>query len=193
MPDRILRRRPAEQNGRLWPNRARDLSARRVKPDPQYSDLSGAEIMKPKHVSKESWSRMGTVLRQLLGDTPEPVAAQYQMAMLKEFWLRDDSVNESSEPVWVPNDRYSWSYIVQPGEKLYPRGRVIVTAGGCVLADFPNPYWHAKYPFACFRPFRVPWKSSGMAPLKPIMQMNNVINRINGGILDMIIHIIEPT
>jgi hypothetical protein len=115
------------------------------------------------------------------------------MTMLKEFWLRDDAVNEASEPVWVPNDKFSWSYLVQPGEKLYPRGRVIVTAGGCVLADSPNPYWHAKFPFSTFRPFRVPWKLSGMPAMKPIMQMNNILNRVNGGILDMIISIIEPT
>jgi len=168
-------------------------TARRVKPDPQYSDLSGTEVMKPKHVSKESWNRMGTVLRQLLGDSPETIAAQYQMVMLKEFWMKDDSVNTSSEPIWVPNDKYSWSYLVQPGEKLYPRGRVIVIAGGCVLSDSPNPYWHAFFPFISFRPFRVPWKLSGMSPMRPIMQMNNVINRVNGGIMDMIIHIIEPT
>lgn len=168
-------------------------TALRVRPDPQYSDLSGAEIQKPRHISKESWNRMGHVLRQLTGETPETITAQYQMVMLKEFWLRDDSVNETSEPVWVPNPNFSWSYLVQPGEKLYPRGRVIVTAGGCVLADSPNPYWHAKFPFASFRPFRVPWSLSGMSPLKPILQMNNIINRINGGILDMIIHIIEPT
>src|SRR5277367_5484841 len=168
-------------------------TARRVRPDPQYADLSNSEVLKPKHITKESWSRMGTVFRQLVGDPAEVADAQYQMAMLKEFWLRDDSINESSEPVWVPNNKYTWSYLVQPGGKLYPRGRVIVTAGGCVLVDSPNPYFHAKFPFASFRPFRVPWKISGMPPMKSVMQMNTIINRINGGILDNINQIIEPS
>lgn len=187
--------------------------ASRVQPDQEYStggikgSFAAGDSLRPSHISKEQWNRMGGVLRSLISkragidQAQQPTAAAYltQNVLLKEFWVRDDSVNETSETVVVgPRDssgkpRYNWCYYVEPGEKLYPRGRVIVTAGGVALSDSPNPYWHAMFPFPCFRPFRVPWQLSGLSPTRPWLQMQNITNRIWGGVLDMIKSIIEPT
>jgi hypothetical protein len=76
--------------------------------------------------------------------------------------------------------------------KLYPRGRVIVTAGGNVLEDQCNPYWHAKFPFAMYRAYRVPWKLAGLSALEPIAAMQSIYNRITGGELDTVYDAIEP-
>jgi hypothetical protein len=177
-------------------------TARRVECDSEYSPgaLQGG-YKRPAHVPKETWSRMNNALRTMMGikqnlaadDTP------YPMVMQKEFWINDDNVNERSQTVCVgPADshgrpRVNWAYMVEPGEKLYPRGRVIVTAGGKVLEDSPNPYWHSKKPFPVFRPFRLPWQMSGDPMMRPWVQMNDVINQILGGMQDYLKGIIEPT
>lgn len=173
-------------------------TADRIKGDAEYSgdgSFGGTSAsLRPAHISKDSWARIqGTPLQKILSGTQAPEdASQYPMVMLKEFWIKDSQINKSTEAVVVGNPLCNWSYIVEPGEMLYPRGRVIITAGGCVLEDAPNPYWHARFPFAEFKPYRVPWKQSGVSPTKPWIQMSNIMNRIYGGVLDMINSIIEP-
>jgi len=175
--------------------------AGRVQYDMEYGGQLGGSFHRPGKISRETWSRMGEGLRMSLGIKRSATAddAVYPMALQKEFWLRDDSINERSHTVTVgPCDSrgeptVNWAYRAEPGESLYPRGRVIVTAGGCVLEDTCNPYWHARFPFPVFRPFRVPWKLSGDPMARPWMQMNNIVNRIMGGVLDMINAIVEPT
>ncbi len=177
-------------------------TARRVQCDSDYSGgaLQG-QFHRPSGFSKAQWESMAQTLKISLGikksisadDTP------YPMNMKKEFWLNDSSKNDRSVTVTVGpaddkgNPRTNWAYRVEPGELLYPRGRVIVTSGGVVLDDQPNPYWHAKKPFPVYRPLRVPWKMSGSVSMRSWMQMNNIINRVLGGMQDYLDSVIEPT
>lgn len=175
--------------------------ADRVDYDMEYSGQLGGKFQRPAKISSEVWARMGSALRASLGVRQSRAAndAIYPMTALKEFWLKDGSVNESSRTVTVGpadskgNPLVNWAYRVEPGEPLYPRGRLIGNAGGVVLEDTCNPYWHAKFPFPVFRPFRMPWKLSGDMAAKSWMQMNSTINRIFGGMLDAINSIVEPT
>jgi hypothetical protein len=170
--------------------------ASRVDCDMEYGGaLGGGQVQRPSHIGKDTWARMGEGLRTSLGIRQSGYAndALYPMATCKEFWLRDSSVNQGRESVIVGNPDANWSYIVEPGMALYPRGRVIVEAGSAVLEDAPNPYWHAKFPFPVFRPFRVPWKLSGDSMMRSWMQMNTVINTIMGGMLDYLQSMNEPT
>jgi hypothetical protein len=178
-------------------------AAKRIEHDSIYSDggaTLSSDSIRPGYINKDTWSRIGDPLKKrILGDDAPTSTDVYPKVLKKEFWLRDDSKNESSITRCVgPADSkgmplYNWCYLVEPGEPLYPRGRVIVTAGGAVLNDNPNPYWHAKFPFGLFRPYRVPWKFSGNSVVKPWVQMQNITNRIYGGVLDMIVSILEPT
>jgi hypothetical protein len=177
-------------------------TAKRVQCDSDYS--SGAlqgNFHRPKQFSKSQWEGMAQTLKISLGiknntsadDTP------YPMALKKEFWLNDDSLNTGPNTVTVgPADshgepRVNWAYRVEPGERLYPRGRVIVTSGGCVLEDQPNPYWHSKKPFPVYRPLRMPWKMTGDPAMRSWAQMNSIINRVLGGMQDYLDAVIEPT
>ena len=175
--------------------------ANRVDYDLEYSGKLGGQFQRPSKISSEAWSRMGTALRTSLGVKQSRAAndAIYPMTAFKEFWLKDGSENESSQTVTVGpadskgNPLTNWAYRVEPGELLYPRGRLIGMAGGVILEDTCNPHWHGKQPFPVFRPFRVPWKLSGDMVARSWMQMNQTINRIFGGMLDAINSIIEPT
>jgi hypothetical protein len=48
------------------------------------------------------------------------------------------------------------------------------------------------FPFAKLRLIRVPWSTNGQSILEPIAMMSDIVNRINGGLMDMIRSVIEP-
>ena len=163
-----------------------------VKPD---SGLTGApaEMMRPAKIPAAQWAKLNPTLRRMMGQKTENPSTQYPMVMLKEFWVKDDSIWDGSTSLEVGDQDSSWGYMVEPGMPIYPRGRVVVTAGGKVLEDGPNPYWHAQFPFAMYRPYRVPWQLEGLSSLAPGAAIQNVLNRIYGGVMDTINAAIEPT
>jgi len=177
-------------------------TAMRVECDLDYSSGSlKGQFNRPGHMGRAQWNALPQTLRTVLGQKGGPSASDvmYPMSLKKEFWLNDPSRNETSRTVTVgPADsngepRVNWAYRVEPGEMLYPRGRVIITSGGVVLEDQPNPYWHSKKPFPLYRPFRVPWKLMGSLQMKSWVQMNTIIDRVLGGMQDYLDSVIEPT
>jgi hypothetical protein len=175
-------------------------TALRVECDGDFGSALSGHFNRPAHISKQSWATMGPALKKSLGVRSSAGSDDpYPKAILKELWMSDDSVNEKSFTVTVgPSDSsgeplVNWAYRVEPGEKLYPRGRVICVAGGCVLEDAPNPYWHAKKPFPVFRPLRTHWSMPGDSSARPWIALNTTINKILGGSLDSLYSINEPT
>jgi hypothetical protein len=166
--------------------------ARGVRPDSAMSNAP-AQMMRPSQMMPSQWSKLPQNLKNLLGQKQEGVSTKYPIALLKEFWMRDDSVWDGRESVTVGREGTNWSYIVEPGMPLYPRGRVIVTAGRKVLEDTCNPYWHGQFPFQQYRPLRVPWQQAGASILEPLAAIQNILNRINGGVMDTINAAIEPS
>lgn len=175
-------------------------TALRVECDADSGSALSGHFNRPAHINKQAWNAMGPMLKRSLGTRSSAGSdSPYPMAILKELWMNDDSRNTKSSTVTVGpadsngNPSVNWAYRVEPGEMLYPRGRVIAIAGGCVLEDQCNPYWHAKKPFPVYRPLRVPWAMSGNSTVKPWVQMNTTINKILGGYLDSLYAINEPT
>lgn len=166
--------------------------ANSVKPD---SGLTGmpADMMRPAKIPSAQWAKLNPTLRRMLGQRSEAPSTKYPMSLLKEYWVKDDSTWDGKESIQIGPKDSSWGYIVEPGMAIYPRGRVIVTAGRKVLEDGPSPYWHSMFPFAQYRPYRVPWQLDGLSALAPGAAIQNVLNRIYGGVMDTINAAIEPT
>ena len=163
-----------------------------VNPDLEVSEPTG-EVARPGKMAQGTWVRLNPQLKKLLGKRQvDAKRSRYPKAMLKQFWFRDSAVLEGSTSQQIGDKRYNWSYMVEPGMPLYPRGRMLVIAGAKVLQDGPNPYWHAMFPFAKLRLIRVPWSPHGSSILEPIAMMSDIVNRINGGLMDMIRAAIEP-
>lgn len=165
-----------------------------VVPDLETGGPAG-EATRPGKISEAKWAALNPQLKRLLGKqnatAMQSKKSRYPKAMLKQFWFRDGTIHRGSA-IRVGDARYNWSYMVESGMPVYPRGRFLIVAGGKVLQDQCNPYWHAQFPFAKLRLIRVPWSTHGVSPLDPIAQMSDIINRINGGIMDMIRAAIEP-
>ena len=162
-----------------------------VIPDLETSEPTG-EVSRPGKMSQASWVRLNPQLKKLLGKRQlDGKRSRYPKAMLKQFWFKDSTIHKGTA-VTVGDKRYNWSYTVESGMPLYPRGRFLIVAGGKVLQDQCNPYWHGMFPFAKLRLIRVPWSTQGASVLEPIALMSDIVNRINGGIMDMIRAAIEP-
>jgi len=152
-----------------------------------------AQMMRPARMPASRWATLPQSLKNLMGQKIEGASTKYPISLMKEFWFKDDSIWEGSESIRVGPELANWSYIVEPGMALYPRGRLVVTAGKKVLEDTCNPYWHGNFPFAQYRPLRVPWQFQGLSAMEPMAAIQNILNRINGGIMDTINAAIEPS
>lgn len=164
-----------------------------IRPDAGLTNAP-AMMMRPAKMSSSQWSKLPKSLQNLLGvKQGEGVQSKHPIVLQKEFWMKDDTIWDGSESIVVGNPLANWAYIVERGMKLYPRGRLIVTAGRRVLEDNCNPYWHGQFPFAKFRPYRIPWSKYGLSSLEPGAAIQNILNRINGGVMDTVNAAIEPT
>jgi len=99
-------------------------------------------------------------------------------------YLRDDSRNENSYPVQMGEfdqagrPLTNWSYIVQPDEPLYPRGRCITATNTVILHDGPNRYWHGLIPLPKFTLNPWPWSWLGKAPLWDLLPLQKSLNSL---------------
>ena len=101
------------------------------------------------------------------------------VSLYNEFWLHDPQINTSKEVLKLGWG--NWAYRVHPGQRIYPFGRLVCTAGSgnrMVLWDGPNPHWHGKFPFAVLRPSPVPWLWSSISDLRDLAPVQAAINNV---------------
>ena len=122
----------------------------------------------------------------------------YGSVELEEYYVDDMSINESNRIVtvkdpYLPQNMHNWWYEVKPGERLYPRKRLVIYGGDKLLYDGPSPYWHGMYPFEDLRLNPVPWSYYGLSTYRPLISMQDAINEVPAGVLDMIKKSLHPT
>lgn len=135
--------------------------------------------------------KMGSPFRQrLFGEKAQREIPRVPTADIFTAYIDDDSINESSKPVYMGSweDQAgekvalnNWSYVVQPGERLYPRKRQIVYTSGLPrepLYDGPSPWWHGLFPYPKLTLDPVPWSYLGKAPVWDLLPLNQSLNRL---------------
>lgn len=167
-----------------------------VFPDQDVSQFS-IDGGPPPQVSPQLYQMLTPAIRRTIGGkNRQVVASSYPMCRYREFWIKDYTVNTSQNTIRIgpaeENDRYRIGYYVRPLERIYPRGRLIVMAGRNVVHDGPNPYWHGLFPFAMCRLNVVPWQLYGMSDLGSWKDLQDIVNQIFAGVLDMIKRAVNP-
>ena len=167
-----------------------------VFPDQDVSQFS-IDGGPPPQVSPQLYQMLTPAIRRTIGGkNRQIVASSYPMARYREFWLKDYSVNTSKNTIRIGppsgSDRYRIGYDVGPMERIYPRGRLIVMAGRNVVHDGPNPMWHGLFPFAMCRLNVVPWQLYGLSDLGSWKDLQDIVNQIFAGVLDMIKRAVNP-
>ncbi len=108
--------------------------------------------------------------------------------ILYKVYLNDPSINTTREPVFMGTPGTSWGYTVNPGQRLYPRKRLIVCTESGILFDGPNPYWHGMFPVARLQLNSLPWSFFGAPLVDPLVQggQQDAINDVGNAMLDKI-------
>jgi hypothetical protein len=160
-----------------------------VRPDERYSRYRG----KTTTLSGMANNVLGPAYRRLFGlSEASMTASAIPMGRYREFWLRDHTLNTSNVDVYVGDMTKGVGYFVQPKKPLYPRGRLIIMGGDVVLYDGPNPHWHGRFPFSALRINQVPWQWPGISEFRNQLPMQDVMNNILAGILDMVKKAVNP-
>lgn len=158
----------------------------------------------PTGIDDLSWSLMDPSIRTIAtgvfaASTSGDPSARHPFGTVErlEFYIDDPSVNESDRPVLVKApylglNEHNWWYWVQPGERLYPRKRLIIYIRDVLVYDGPSPYWHGLYPFACLRLNPVFWSFWGLSKYRDLIEINRVMNEVVAGIMDMVKRSLNP-
>ncbi|KKL24397.1 hypothetical protein LCGC14_2048870, partial [marine sediment metagenome] len=72
----------------------------------------------------------------------------------------------------------NWSYIVQPGERMFPRKRLIIFTRTAVLYDGPSIYWHGLFPLAKLTLDPVPWSFLGKMTMRDLIPLQDELNKL---------------
>lgn len=162
--------------------------------------------------SSQSASVSGRAMRLLekLGGSPfwdvltksKPVRQMPRLPTVDVFtmYIHDDRHNEKSYPVQIGEfDREgkalnNWSYIVEPDEPLYPRGRMIEFCKTYKkpLYDGPNRYWHGMFPLPKLTLDPWPWTFLGKGALWDTLPLQGTLNRLLRVIDDQVEKIARP-
>jgi hypothetical protein len=171
-----------------------------IEPD-SISPMMNSQVMRPSQVTSAEWAKFSPQMQKILGVKSSSATSDslYPMVTQRLFWLLDPGKNETSRTVCVgpATDRgrpsANWAYMVEPGELLFPRGRVLTVAGRRVLNDTCNPYFFARHPYVEMTPLRAPWSPEGMSLLGNLIGPQDILNRIMAGLLETIKAGLTPT
>lgn len=158
---------------------------------------------RPDEMPEFTWNGLTPQMKRTLGiRTNLAEAGMLQGSMfsnieMQEFWIDDPSINESTQSVLIKHPyltlkQHNYWYWVKPGQRLYPRKRLLVFGGRRLLYDGPSPFWHGLYPFTCLRLNPVPWSFWGLSKYRDLYPINRALNDIGAGILDMIKLALNP-
>lgn len=103
--------------------------------------------------------------------------------ILYRTYLNDGSVNLTKAPILMGQAGSSWSYLVPPGERLYPRKRLIVSTEKIILYDGPNHYWHGMFPVSRLILDRWPWSFFGLPIVNSMEPLQNAINQLGSALI----------
>lgn len=164
-------------------------AADKIRPDRDASYTARAAMKAQQMLAKLSLTSgfMENLWASLGGRPAQQMAIP--SADLFVLYVKDDRRNESSRRQWIgegdPNGNHpNWSYWVEPGELLYPRGRTITFTRTVVLRDGPNIYWHGLFPLCKLTLDPWPWSYLGKPLLLDLLPLQTELNRLLRGTSD---------
>lgn len=148
-----------------------------------------------------SW--VNSAFHQRLMEGNEPVQRIPKVPTLDVYtmYLRDDRRNDTGHPIamgpFSPDGGplTNWSYIVMPGEKMYPRKRCITFTNKGVLRDGPSIYWHGMFPLSKLTPVSWPFSTCswlGKGVLWDLLPLQKTLDRLLRGFDDHFEKVFRP-
>lgn len=151
-------------------------------------------FQRPRQAGAMNFDMLSPQMQRWIGSPREFGESAVAQSWYREFWIKDYSLNTSQNIVKMGTPGTNWYYEVKPNQPLYPRGRLIITGGAgiVVLYDGPNFFWHGQMPFVPIRLKPVPWQFFGISELRSKIPLQDIVNTILAGVLDMIKKAVNP-
>ena len=99
-------------------------------------------------------------------------------------YIIDLSCNTTTQSIPMGEPGTTWAYVVKPGERLYPRRRLIIWSESCIMYDGPSFDWHGRAPVIPFSLDRWPWEPLGFSPVRDGYDIQTTINEQERGMAD---------
>lgn len=175
-----------------WVKRAYPTMGKYVKPTEAKARFT-VDVQSPLGVSPQLYPPLSPGMKRLLGaGDKQTIEMTFPKVEVEEFWKKDDSINEKSDKVWMGPQDAPWGYWVEPGKKLYPRGRLFIRANRVIIYDQPSCYYHRMRPFAMLGLQAVPWQQWAMSVLSPWMKQQDILNQMMAGMLQTVKKAVNP-
>lgn len=153
-------------------------------------------------MTEYTWSRLSPFFKRALRNR-KPSQVQrgddfFPVAELEEYWFNDYETNDSGKDVIVKNPElqmadHNYWYRVKPGERLWPRKRLVIWGGDTLIYDGPSPFWMDMYPFSMCVLNPIVWGPGGLSKYRDLYPLNKGINEVGAGVLDTIKKAINQT
>ena len=151
-------------------------------------------VRRPGNMGQMSFEQLSPQAQRWVGQSKEFGDSAIAQAWYREYWIKDYSINVSSNIIKMGTSGTNWYYEVKPNQPIYPRGRLIITGGSeyAVMYDGPNYFWHGRMPFVPIRLKPVPRQFHGISALRTQIPLQDIVNTILAGVLDMIKKAVNP-
>lgn len=184
-----------------WPDRAKGIE--KEASTMGLVGIQSNQYTRPWNINEYSWNSMSPAMRyhkskMSPSSSLQDQWAEFPLIELQEYWIEDWNLNEYEQTVIVKDpykelDEHNYWYRVEPGQRLYPRKRLLIFAGERIMYDGPSPYWHGLFPFAKLRLNPIIWSSGGLSKYRDIKPLNVSINKIGDGIEKLVEKAVNPT
>jgi hypothetical protein len=170
-----------------WPHKARAIEREAAASQGTTMDFTSRPWQSP----QSQWGSMTQRTRQRAGSGMPQKTRAYPLVQVTNLWVDDFSINETDKVMLVKDpmvdqERHNYWYHVAPGQRIYPRKRLIVFAGNTPLWDGPNPYWHGLYPFVQLILRPNVWRPGGISMYRDLVPLNRAVNKIGAGTMENI-------
>ena len=160
----------------------------------QYPDAPDSKIKAEKDgsiIASMRNTRTGRLLEKigspfhdlLFGNKAQDQLPRVPTLDLYTMYLKDDRIHKGSRPLPMGEFRddgspaTNWSYMVEPGDPVYPYKRMIVFTNHGVLYDGPSPYWHGLFPVSKLTLDPWPWSWMGKGVLWDLLPLQRSLDR----------------
>lgn len=107
-------------------------------------------------------------------------------------WVRDNSKNETGSPIQIGPEGAHYSYKVDPGEKLFPYKRLIISTNIGVIYDGPPLYFNCHVPLIPFKFEHIVGEFLGINIIRDGRRLEESNNNILRAFEDSIVGKLQP-
>ena len=106
------------------------------------------------------------------------------MIPIRYTYVIDLATNTTSRDIPMGEPDTTWSYVVKPGDRLYPYRRLLISSESCLMYDGPSFDWHGRFPGIPFCLDKWPWEPLGFSMVRDGYEIQQAMTELERGTMD---------